>query len=380
MKFKEYIINEGRSKPINVIDARKWIDKHGSKAFERAKLGNKIYRGVSGIKGDYFIIDPKKGKPRRSAYVGSNFYTLLMDNLPSWKQYPKRSQSVICTTDLSKANDYASNGQPYIVIPKDGSKIGVCNDDDIFTSFPYLFKSFKNKDGSTNTLFRFSDELKTLESYLPKSYNSDKSWSSLVKMFKEIDSTDEVHQELLGLNKYWFSKITGGDSLKKLESFMEPKKNKFSLKKAGDLIPYDKEVWTDGECVLLSPEAFEVISGEDFDEGDDFELDIKISELKISEKELGKAYSNLAIKSYRDKVQKNPFPTVTHEGNMVVDNEGAVILAILKGETYIDTKVEWQSYNYYVHDEWEYRPQLKFKGLEVFSDEETLEYDQEDWV
>ncbi len=373
MKFKQYLINENRSKEIDIDYAKKWIEKNASKSFEKAIMGNKIYRGVSGLIGDSYYIDPKKSKPRQSAYVGSNYYTLMLDNFPSWKKYPKRSQSLICTTNFEKAKNYSSSGNPYIVIIKNNSKIGVCPTDDIFFSFRYLFKASQNH---IISMADFSSILTATDHELHNMKISDRNWSTLVDMFKEIDSSD---YDLI-IKRKWPKMMSKDNSLKALENAMNPSKNGFELKKAGNLIPYDREVWTDGESILLTPNAFEVVSGESFDEGSDYQKNVKISELVISEKELLDAYTNMSFKSVRKIIEENPYPRVTKDEKMVVGNEGAIIMAILRGESTIDVEIEWNPQNFYVNDKWKYKPQLKYKGLEDISSEKTLDYDKEDWV
>lgn len=81
-----------------------------------------IYRGVGSSYDQYRVVDSNKGKPRQSANT-LNYMTWLMDNLPSWKAYPKRSRGIICSTSLSYAGGY---GQIYQIIPYDNAQIAVC--------------------------------------------------------------------------------------------------------------------------------------------------------------------------------------------------------------------------------------------------------------
>jgi len=73
-----------------------------------------------------------KSKPvKRYSRDNSNEYTLLMDHLPKWKNYPKRSKSFICS--LGKSHLGALND--YCVIPENGAMWGVAPQYDIFFSF-----------------------------------------------------------------------------------------------------------------------------------------------------------------------------------------------------------------------------------------------------
>jgi len=90
-----------------------------------------IYRSLKLYK-DYYIIT--NNRERQSAY-SANYYTLLFNNLPSWKRYPKRQH--ICTD--TKFN--YKGGESYRVIPFNGAKIGIVPADDMQADF---FRYTKN--------------------------------------------------------------------------------------------------------------------------------------------------------------------------------------------------------------------------------------------
>lgn len=62
--------------------------------------------------------------------VESNHGTLLMDNLPSWSKFPKRSQSIIGLTTFDRSNLFGR--EKFFVIPFDGAKFGVCPATDLW--------------------------------------------------------------------------------------------------------------------------------------------------------------------------------------------------------------------------------------------------------
>jgi len=99
-------------------------EKSAFKIFEKNcnvySLKYNIHRGIS-HKGDFYMIDPTKSL--RISRNTSNFYTLLMDNLPNWSKYPKRSKSIICTTNYGQSQNY---GHSYTVLPFKDAKIGIC--------------------------------------------------------------------------------------------------------------------------------------------------------------------------------------------------------------------------------------------------------------
>ncbi len=256
MRFQQYLINETkRSKPFDTERAFDWIRTNAKKSVKNSINGDMIFRGVRGSDSDALIINPKKHR-RKSAYVGSNYYTLLMDNLPSWKQYPKRRESIVGTTNPSKAYEYADKGRIYVVFPKDGAKIGVCPDDDIFTSFNYFMTLVRK-----GSLAGWSRDFVLLDKVI-SGKRSDNSWKSLKSLFTKIDAyslgvsaKDKEVIETIKRFRHEFL-LDPKKSINAMDTVMSPSKNKFTLKKSGDILPSYREVWTDSECVLLSANTF----------------------------------------------------------------------------------------------------------------------------
>jgi len=119
-------------------------------------LENKImFRGVNDST-KYFIGRYGLLKPglRISQYARYNLYTrLFSDILPSWKGYPPRNRSFICTSSTGKALEFTDTfpaldewkNNVYAVLPKNGAVIGVCPKSDLWFAFPTIKKlNFKN--------------------------------------------------------------------------------------------------------------------------------------------------------------------------------------------------------------------------------------------
>ena len=134
MKFSE-ICNEGiyqktKRNPFRVVLEE--IKKDCSDAWESfVSNGAVIYRGTSQTS-DYIKVKPQNGK-RKSAYT-LNYYTVAMSQLPSFKDYPPRDRSLICSTSTIKTREY---GNTFVVFPLNGTKIGIVNKKDIWYSTPY---------------------------------------------------------------------------------------------------------------------------------------------------------------------------------------------------------------------------------------------------
>lgn len=129
------IILEGRSNIITSKYAVRLFKNDNPSGFAKSQ----IYRGMDTDDNDMFHYIEPSLYSRRSAYTTSqlNYYTMLIDNLPSWKEYPKRTNSIICSTNINKASKY---GAVFNIIPKEGAKIAVCPTSDIWYSFEFIKK------------------------------------------------------------------------------------------------------------------------------------------------------------------------------------------------------------------------------------------------
>jgi hypothetical protein len=250
MRLQQYILQEGRGKSISIDEAKSLIEVMCIDALKAYKNGSIIYRGVK-QQYDYALINPKSGKPRVSANT-SNHYTLINDNSPYWKGYPKRSESIICSTEKDVTYLY---GNVYIVLPYDGAEIGVCPSQDYWYSFE------KSIDSS---LDQFNSNLDYLIKMVTDKKVNLKSYSSLVKSFKEFDESFNKMSDdpkIIIKNTYEFLKKYKDDDslLKYVQKLLSPKPNGFQLKKSGDKLPKKREVWTDSKSILISYENIDII-------------------------------------------------------------------------------------------------------------------------
>lgn len=89
-----------------------------------------IWRGVKSYTyGNIVVMTPGT----RISQNVLNLYTRLMsDILPEWKEYPKRSNSFVCTNSEGLSSFY---GDSHLVLPENGANIGICPKADIWDSF-----------------------------------------------------------------------------------------------------------------------------------------------------------------------------------------------------------------------------------------------------
>lgn len=248
MRLYSYI-TEGKSRQISKEDALKLLNTKHNDAY---KSKSHLYRGISGSTLPFLYTNPQIGEPRQSANT-YNYYTLIMDNSSMWRSFPKRSRSLICTTD----EDYSySYGRPYIVYPENGAKIGVCPTDDIWGAFSEFNGILSMPlDDLNNCIAQIFDAL----DLRPKVVT----YGSLLMAFETID--DEKYTDKVKKSPYYQSPSrfkdlydayleTNRPFIKFMEGVLNPKRNKFDIVKSGDIMPTYREVWTDSPCVLVRNE------------------------------------------------------------------------------------------------------------------------------
>lgn len=250
IKLKPIVLSEGRSKKITIDEAIQIIKKNNPSGISK----NYIYRGIGNTNFSAGFVQPSKYN-RKSAYT-INTYTTLFDNLPSWQKYPKRSKSIVCTTRLH----YSSNfGNSYVIFPKEGSKIGICPDADIWTSF------FDLHDNGV-TMDDFNYEMKKLFN-AAGNHSDEISYPKMLKMFDFIsrhkaEYNREIGNEILDIwdSNEEFSKLHFFNFLNKF--LLNPKYNNFRLTLYNSKFNYDTEIphelWTDGDCVIIESDHMHV--------------------------------------------------------------------------------------------------------------------------
>lgn len=219
-----------------------------------------IFRGVNinNNPNDIFIIDPKEYE-RKSAYT-SNLYTYLIDNSEKWKDYPKRSKSLICNT--MEGENY---GKIYRVIPLEkNSNWGISSVLDFWLSFPIL------REINLNTLENFNEFIIKYgfdfhyTSFLTKEnfFKTLEEWGKKLIQEKIINTNDNVDQNILKIIQQ--NLINDINVRETLESWLNPDDNDFKhmeyqeFNKDKDFHSQQLEIWTDAKCLLIPIKYYEI--------------------------------------------------------------------------------------------------------------------------
>lgn len=226
------------------------LNTHCGDALWMIKNNNPIWRGFRDLDDSvpFYRVDPSKTV--RKSQNTNNYYTMIWDHHPDWQGWPKRSRSLIATSDISYAGDY---GNRFAVIPYDGAKIGAVNSNDLHdidvdvggyrASYPEINRA----------LGRF---------WVP-----DTSYEELVQyvngpdMQEYLDGANPL--DLRGaIAKIITSAPTPMDGLNDLFSMsrMYPKPTLHTTKTLQSAPGWDEtEVWVSGPCILITKDAFDEI-------------------------------------------------------------------------------------------------------------------------
>jgi hypothetical protein len=231
-----------------------------------------IFRGVRGAaEYPYWIVQP--AKTYRSSKNTSNFYTGLIDKLPSWREYPKRSRSIICSSSEGNASAF---GHLLRVFPKNGSKIGVCPQSDFWDSFKLMMDRTKiyTMDEFNDTFTGiFEDAYKPLgdmgreltEETYKQFIDLTNQWATKDNIIQKIRTSEHVDNHTRAALVDDINKYFGGDWEKYFDDLMNPTANKFELH---TIETYnvkesrDKEVWTDGVCLMIDYDRVGELNGQ----------------------------------------------------------------------------------------------------------------------
>ena len=178
---------------------------------------------------DVIFTDPTASA--RKSKNTSNYYTLLLDNLPLWQAYPKRSRSLICSSSENVAQKYSMFSTPYLILPFNGAKIGVCPKSDIWASFKH---------------WRYLPEINDT---LARLHISEQSYAAMIEdIYNHSDSL------AMSLNiPALATAATTRDIINIFNDVMDPFSNNFELITTSDLSGLDdsRECWTSSSAYMI---------------------------------------------------------------------------------------------------------------------------------
>jgi hypothetical protein len=197
-----------------------------------------------------------------------NYHNLIISNLESWKEYPKRNKS-ICTGRFSRI-EIAHGKEIYLVIPYDKTRIGIAPSMDMWFAFKKLTKykvSTGNPKFDYETPGLIIDWFKNIIEVVSKkagSQISDVSWTDLkthldqkYTEFAKVKYQSQPVSKKVEAPKYsYFPEYDRNQTLlNNLQRILDPNLHGFSIGYMKDLpnIFKDKSVecWFSEDCLMI---------------------------------------------------------------------------------------------------------------------------------
>ena len=162
---------------------------------------------------------------------------LFSNYLDSWKDYPKRSNSIICSTSSRVAEQWADGGKTFVVFPKNDTNIATAPDVD----FWFSFKKGLHKLTLDRLIPKIAEKLNV------KSAHS--SIGNLRNLEEAID--DLIKNSNISLSKLLTLEIEGRTVLEHFDEHLSPSENGFKL---SSKIPdqYGVEVWFSAPSLMIN--------------------------------------------------------------------------------------------------------------------------------
>jgi len=270
MRFQLFKMFESRTSELSEAEFRKILHEKCKDFVKAPKL---LQRSKTSEGPIFSYINPKaydraplKKSDRFTDGVESRHHTLLMDNLPSWSKFPKRSQSVIGLTSADQRIIFGTHR--YLIIPFDGATFGVAPSADLWACQIHvtdqrplvedLTLSFNDKFSEIMVVNKISDAsysemMSDLQAqyylWLKDSFSAFRSVSSDIlkinKLFKKFKEKGVKNVED-GFNHFFSPDRFRGTDLDDLEGF--------HVMNWSYLTNLDRwhsyEFWTDSECLL----------------------------------------------------------------------------------------------------------------------------------
>lgn len=218
--------------------------------YSEANSAQNIYRGIyNSVYDGPILVTPNPRKLRRSANETWNFYNAIINNSPAWKNFPKRQ--TICSTSLSRvmAGYAADFSNAFRVYPKNGAKIGVCPEEDIWdTGLQGANQAIAEVFGAFEITLKGSGD----------------TYNSLSKACKEVDEKKDymINQEPDIINnldrEFRYTRLTMEEYFSQNIPFLEFIQKYWITPDLFDVVPikhftagYNVEVWTDAPTLMI---------------------------------------------------------------------------------------------------------------------------------
>lgn len=292
IKFYEAFRPSGGVLPVRELEAEEFKKLVSENCTDFMEILKSVDYNLVGAKKKFlFRKSPDMGKmvysnpgsaqhERIAPYSGDgNYHNLILSNLESWKEYPKRNKS-ICTSNFRRI-EIAHGSDIYLVIPYDTTNIGISPNSDFWWGFASLTKHVKMADvyGGFSDIGRINQWFKNIINVISKKTGdviSDVSWDSLKPYLdRKYNEFSKVKWSSPGIYKstqipiysYLPEYNKNVTLLDNLERVLDPNLHGFSIGHMKDIpnIFKDKSVecWFQDDCLMIKWDLLKRMNGEE---------------------------------------------------------------------------------------------------------------------
>ena len=218
-------------------------------------------------RGDFLLVNPKiSSQDRIAPYAFKNYHNLLISNLESWKDWPRRNKSLICASSyraLSHGGGFIKGPSvDYVIIPFDDTMVATGDRSDFWNCFSNLPKDedFMEEDLDRPSIAYYMTLLvNELDRNVKPSLNTN--WNELKSFLEGSEASEHI------ISKYFTTdyEVLWNDNLNLLENLnilLNPKSNNFKLTDiTGVMNLYSQldtneseasESWFEDESIMIS--------------------------------------------------------------------------------------------------------------------------------
>ncbi len=257
MKLNE-VFSPLNEEPVDIRQSSELVDSlEPYKKHIEAYFANPDGFILRGIRNDEnFFVSNGERLDRKSAYTRS-YVNTIVDQMPEWKAYPKRSKSFVGTTNKHKADRY---GTHFFMIPLENQAIGICPDSDFWFGF--------SKDTHNENVDMMNLMIADMWAFNRGSARYDRNDApdflkptELRQLFETFDEDHRFVDEDERPDEYFSEEYKNlgmemmnypGSSLEFFREKLDPVANNFVLSKDVSVSKYpDNEVWMSGEVLFI---------------------------------------------------------------------------------------------------------------------------------
>lgn len=210
----------------------------------------------------YFLIQPSQAPHKKHKFLVDD----MLQSLGSWKRFPDRALSVRGYTSHERA-EARGDGEMYLVLPFDGSKIAVTSAGTFIRSFDHAAKllhlekmdnaglcdwlesvvkagnaagaelKVNAKPATAQQLFKALEKLEVLQGQAVK------------KKLQAVETDDSVSD--VDVRRALSFCERRGSAEGYFNELLDPEHNGFDLLSTSSTFPTDREVWTGGKCLII---------------------------------------------------------------------------------------------------------------------------------